>query len=282
MTAKLRKLVLLASFAVFWTASWVHAYVLSGPHLLDLMVNGMEAPKTMLVLQRRIVHPELETDMPAEIEEILRYRIPEHFRSDSTSDQAEKTHIFAVDHSVTVVDNRIQSMTESGLEFYKDPLLFRDRLLLENRLQLLGVDTGISSLGRFNGRIAYVIGAQYPDESTPQIWLDQKTFRPFRFLVPDSFEEGFAPLLEIHYLNWQKSGRIWYPMLIEIRQEGLLIQTIRVESIEINPRFGEDLFDIESLLESLAPEKPLSDEKKRPDDLSDVQQSIDNFKKLYE
>ncbi|MBW1893136.1 MAG: hypothetical protein JRI91_05520 [Deltaproteobacteria bacterium] len=260
-----------------------HAYVISGSHILDLMVQNIGTTKNLLVSQKVcLFETGHETDV-AEYEEIVKYSFPEHFRSDIETKHGIKIHIFSADRYLTIINGNITSRAESLFTLYKDILLFRNRILLENRLAVLGVDTSVSSLGRYNGRISYIVGAKYPDESFPQVWFDHKTFRPFRYILPYVNNPENADYMEIIYLGWKKFDRIWYPERIEIYQGNTILQTIEMQSIEVNPILKEDIFDIDKaeLLYTKIPEETKKTQEQQ-DDLNNVRQSIEEFRKRFE
>jgi outer membrane lipoprotein-sorting protein len=144
------------------------------------------------------------------------------------------------------------------------------------------VDVKVSSLGRFQGKPAYVLGARYPDETTPQVWLDKDTFRPFRWIMTSKDGKRRENSLEVRYLEWQKVKNAWYPMRIEFFMAGILVREIHVQNIKVNPSFLKKLFDI-THLKSLYPQGPPAEqEQENKKDLNDVQKTIEDFKKLYE
>lgn len=57
------------------------------------------------------------------------------------------------------------------------------REAVEQQLQALGVATRTTSLGRFGGEVAYVLGD--PAEGQPQFWVYKDTFRPARLRWKD-------------------------------------------------------------------------------------------------
>jgi len=274
---------LIAALMVTGPINKCHAYVISGSHILDLMVQNIGSTESLLVSQKVcLFETGHETDV-AEYEEIVKYSFPERFRSDIETEQGIKIHIFSDDRYLTIINGNITSRAESLSTLYKDILLFRNRILLENRLAVLGVDTSVSSLGRYNGRISYIVGAKYPDESVPQVWFDQKTFRPFRYVLPYVNNPDNADYMEIVYLDWKKFDKTWYPERIEIYQGNTILQTIEMQSIEVNPILKEALFDIDKaeLLHTKIPEETKKI-KGQQDDLNNVRQSIEEFRKRFE
>ena len=92
-----------------------------------------------------------------------------------------------------------------------------------------GVDVTVTSLGRFNDRIAFVLGARYPDESVPQLWFDRETLLPLRWLLIRPSEDGIPLRTEIRFFAWQKSGNLQYPQAMACYRDGqLVVQPIKV------------------------------------------------------
>jgi hypothetical protein len=318
MNAYLKKnagcLIVYVLFAFFPTI--VHTYVLQGPHILQLMTEKMGQAKSLFVSQKVIFYnlqpkselpPETsleslkddaghtgfqiekpaDTDDPSvraaviQLDESLRYLFSEAFRSDIVSDYNQRVFVFSDGQTLTVIDGVISTVAETRFDLYKDLLLYRSRERLCERLSQLGIDVATSSIGKFDGHLAFVVGAEYPDDTRPQVWIEMKTFQPLRMLIPgsSSASRGF---LEIRYSRWQEISKIWYPMRIEFMQDGKIVRAIEVSDYQINPRFANDVFDIARLkLEyrqsAAAPVRPAESE-----GLSEVQKTIEDFKKIFE
>lgn len=260
------------------------AYVLKGPHILDIMTKRLGKADSLLVTQKLVLHdqdnPSVKTVV--KVKETLRCIFPVTYRSDIVSDDFQKIHVLSEDKSLTVIDEKVVDGYENRYDRYKDLLLFRSRLLLQNKLPLVGVNVAISSIGRFQGELAYVIGAQYPNETVPQIWVNKETFRPFRWIIADKAIDGEKDRLEVRYLNWREVDGIWYPMRIEFFRNHTLFRQILVENIQVNPTLSRQLFDIDylkTIYPSVAALTPGQDE---TDELRDVQKTIEEFKKIYE
>ena len=157
------------------------------------------------------------------------------------TDDNQRIHIFENGEALTIIGGAVRATPQSRFDLYKDILLLRSRPELVDRLSRLNVDVSVSSLGRFEGQIAYVIGAQYPDESVDQLWVDQATFLPLRWIIADG-ASGFRPSpLEIRYHDWwQFNDTFWYPMRIEFYQNNTLVRVIKVRRYEVDPSFSRD------------------------------------------
>jgi hypothetical protein len=311
-------LICFAVFTIFFVLNLpVCAYVLQGPHAIDLMIEKLGNAKSLFVSQKLIFYrvgspstaeqpatprdsnPSLDsadsdftaqdlqpdessvTPQEQELEESLRFVFSKAFRSDATSVQSERIYVFDGVKDLTIADGKIIPAATNRFDLYKDLLLYRSRPALTERLFELGVDVSVSSLGRFEDKIAIVVGADYPDESLSQIWIDKETFLPIRWIIKDS--NGFASdTLEIRYNGWWKVGKTRYPSRIEFYQDGNLVRTSQAEKFEEDATFSKTLFDIEHLkmvypLESAQPiQSPGSEEP------SEVQKTIEEFKRIYE
>ncbi len=254
------------------------AYVLPGPYLLELMAQNLGDAKRLMVIQKLVLYDDTLKKSAVELSETLTFIFPKTFRSDILSDNIQRIHVLSKDEALTIMDKRISDEPETRYDLYKDLLLFRSREILQERLSRLGVDTKVSSLGRFEGKPAYVLGAQYPDETAPQIWLDKNTFRPFRWIMATRATQR----LEVVYLDWKKLNRSWYPMRIEIFSNDNLVREIYVQDIKENPSFPADFFDIQQL-KLQYPQRADKDEQENgtEEDLSEIQKTIEEFKKIY-
>ena len=321
--AIIRKKILTVSFfiviSVFICGS-VQGYVLQGLHILDLMIEQLGEARGLFVSQDLIFYrlvsqvdiestetlegsqalDNTEIDLPAEetiqldqnitveekleLEETLRFIFSNAFRSDAKSLDSERIYVVSGDRSLTIVDGNIVPSVANRFDLYKDVLLYRTREGLADRLWKLGVDVSVSSLGRFEGEIQFVLGAVYPDESVSQIWIDRDTFLPTRWIIRGNppQADSRSDVLEVRYLTWWKSGQSRYPSRIEFYQEGNLVRVNQVKSFREADIFSKDLFDIEHLrsVYPLAPEQPLVSGE--PEEPSEVQRTIDEFKRVFE
>ena len=297
----------------------VQAYVLQGLHLLDLMVKQLGEARSLFVSQelifyRSVSQVEIDSDESGEdyqtldntafelraeekievdenvfveetleLEETLRFDFSSNaFRSDAKSLDSERIHVVSRDRSLTIVDGNIVPAVDNRFDLYKDIFLYRTRDGLAEKLLELGVDVSVSSLGRFEGEIAFVLGAVYPDESVSQIWIDRETFLPTRWIIRGNGGSSESDVLEVRYLTWWKSGPSRYPSRIEFYQDGKLVRVNQIKSFREGDIFSEDLFDIEHLrsVYPLAPEQPLVPGE--PEEPSEVQKTIDEFKRVFE
>ncbi len=279
-----------------------NAYVLQGQHVIQLMTEKLGQEKSLSVSQRVIFYNSANLpDAPAaavadqtasspmlqatmQLSESLKYIFSEAFRSDIVSESNQRVYVSNQGQSLTIIDGVISDAGESRFDVYKDLLLYRSREILSERLLNLGIDISVSSLGRFDGRPALVVGAEFPDDTVPQVWIDKETFHPLRIMVFDT-KSAYSPrtgFLEIRYRKWQQIGKINYPMQIEFIQDGVTVRAIEVDGYQINPKFSKDAFDIASLkLEYRQPARTTA-RTVESEGLSEVQKTIEEFRKIFE
>lgn len=295
----------------------IHAYVLQGRHVLDLMIEKLGVAETLFVSQKLIFYriapgstsamedaPQTTADSGGvaiqaaapfqinkkasaletiELDESLRFVFSNAFRSDARSQNSERIYIFSHGRSLTIIDGAIVPHAANRLDLYKDILLYRSRQALAERLSELGVDASISSLGRFEDKIAFVIGAEYPDESVNQLWVDKETLLPLRLLI-NGFNGGAdSNTVEVRYLTWWSIGETRYPSRIEFYQDDHLVRVNQARKFEENATFSKELFDIDHLkmaypqTRSLPPVAPGASEEP-----SEIQKTIEDFKRIFE
>ena len=294
MIANIKKTITcLLFFSVFLCfGSETGAYILSGPHILQLMVKNIGKSKGLLIEQRlKILTETKQADSQSdlsdiierpeiELSETLSFSFPQKFRSDIIADNIQRTIIISQEAALSLTDGSISEYIETRFDFYKDIFLYNSRELLEKRLTLLGVNIYISSLGRFQGKTAYVIGAQYPDESVPQVWFDKNTFRPFRWIITGKAFENPEDFFEIRYHNWRKVNKRWYPMFIEFFHNNIKLREIKAVNVITDPSFEKDIFKIKSIRAASAP--VINNSENLSDGMLEIKKTIEQFKKIYE
>lgn len=261
-----------------FSAAPTGAYILRGPHIIDLMVRQMGKPDTLLVSQRVVYHGNRFDAPVVQARETVRYVFPDTFRSDSVSEFAERTRLIAGEDGVTIVNGRVASSDDYSFDTYHDILMYRSRPLLSQRLSYLGVDIQSSSFERFQDRIVLVLGTETPDETVSQVWVDKETFKPVRWLMPGQADDGSRLMREVRYLDWRQVNSVWYPMHMEFYEDGVLLREIRVERMKVNLTFPQEMFDVARL----RVEHTALDDETVSEELNEVQESIDEFRKKYE
>lgn len=293
------------------------AYVLQGPHILDLMVEKLGKAESLFVAQKLIfyrVGPSIGTQLDdqigdsehsvdtidesrlaqddktihhtvaqetLELDESLRFVFSNSFRSDVNSSETERIHVLTNFEVMTIIDGSIVPTPANRFDLYKDPLLYRSRKALAKRLRELGVDVSVTSLGRFEDQIAWIIGANYPDKSVSQLWIDQETFLPTRWIIRGAGPVADSDALEIRYLLWWKIGKTRYPSRIEFYQDGNLVRVNQAKNFKEDVTFAEEFFDIKHLRTIYPRASTRSILSGASEEPSEIQKTIEEFKRIF-
>jgi hypothetical protein len=212
----------------------------------------------------------------------LRFIFSRAFRSDIRSSDSERIRVAVGGRTLTVIDGRIVSDAPNRFDSFKEVLLHRTRARLGDSLLGLGVDISISSLGRFDDRVAFVLGAYYPDDDANQLWVDKDSLLPMRLILRDTGIAGSSEKAEIRYLTWWKIGETQYPSRIEFYQDDNLVRVSQAKNFEENPTFSGELFDID-YLQTVYPRatlQPVATES--AEEPSEIQKTIENFKRIFD
>jgi hypothetical protein len=265
----------------FWPLS-AGAYILRGPHVLDLMARELRYPQQLLVHQRQFLFDTNEEGRIVELVEVVRYLLPGSFRSDIETETVQRTHVNVRGQDLTVMDGQIVESGTTRFDRYKDIFLYQRRQDIETHLTALGIDIGVTSLGRLDDRVAYVLGAQYPDNRPTQIWVEKDTFRPLRWMQATQTSDGQLDLFEIRYHDWRPVGKAWYPGRIDFYHNAALIREIIIEGIQKDTNFDGALFDLERLRAKYPTAPQVLEAPTESEELREVHETIEEFKKKFE
>ena len=102
-----------------------------------------------------------------------------------------------------------------------------------------GVRLDEVSLGRFNGRLAWVLGGRQNDAKGPPLALvDKESWMPLRLL----FAEGGAPY-DVRFVDWGSAvGADRVPRVVEVWQGTELLVRFVTEKTTANPKLADTLF----------------------------------------
>ena len=255
-------------------------YILQGAHVLDLMVKVLSKAKTLEVEQVVTIDDPAVAEHPLTVAETLTYAFPDRFRSDTRYEQTHRVFISVRGDYLSIIDGKWQTDPPNRYDRYKDLLLLHSRSMIEKALFNYGIDIGTVSLGRFEDRIVYVIGACYPDETVSQVWVDKELFVPLRWLNVDP--EKPASKLDFIFRRWRKNDKLWYPTYIETLENNRLIRTIQTDKIQVDPVLPAELWDLSLIKNSYPPVEPSPQTGLSDTTVNEVKEAIESFQKKFE
>jgi len=226
-------------------------YVLPGRLVLQLMLDNLNPPSAMAITQNVTLYNK-DGGVEKVFTEHASYRPPACFRSESDYRSERRIHVEAVRSAVTLINGRIvppsESISDAWMDLYKDIFCFRSPEGLADRLESSGLDVDVTSLGRFEDTVVYVIGDDYPRESAPQLWVYKDTFRPVRWIVISGADSEDGMDRDIRYLSWRRVNNTWYPGRIEFYVGDQMVKAIDVLHLDFDPGFPPGFFDVESII----------------------------------
>ena len=189
----LRRLVLLAGVLTALTAS---GYVLPGGSILRRMTDTRDdQPLSALRVEGSYVFSGaamkeaaaalgLSTDRSElVVDGLIHLKLPARCRFDVVVPEGNKLAVVQVGGRRRVEGTELPALSTAMSQLC--PLLAvrstsagEARELVEQHLQGLGINTRTTSLARFGGEVAYVLGE--PEEGKPQFWVYKDNFRPAR------------------------------------------------------------------------------------------------------
>lgn len=275
-----RCLAVLLCFVIMVVPLTALAYVLQGPHVLDLMAETMSGAKTLRVEQEVVVEDPIVAGRTLVLAETLLYRFPDRFRSESLNDGRRRVHVMSAGQTITITDGARDDVSENRFDLYKDLLLYRNPTLLHKVLLTRGVDVEKTSLGRFEGSTVYVIGAQYPDVSVSQLWVDKERFLPLRWIYISG--EAKPDQMMFVYKQWRKWNDVWYPRQIDLYRNEQLVRQINVKKVATKVEMKAALFNVSQLRTEYPLKQTVPVDQGSPTQLDDVQRTIEEFQKKFE
>jgi hypothetical protein len=106
-----------------------------------------------------------------------------------------------------------------------------------------GVAVTQTSLGRFDGRLAYVIGGR-AGEAKPLAFVDKETFQPMRLVSREAGAgAGAGALLDVRLVGWgSPTGGDWFPRAVEVLEGDHPRLRLTTEAAAANPKLADALF----------------------------------------
>lgn len=113
----------------------------------------------------------------------------------------------------------------------------QSRQALDRYLRSLGIEVQTTSLGRFDGRIAYVLGKRA--EGSAQFWIYKDSFQPARVLFAD--ERGTRWDVQFKDFGSPVGGDA-FPRQIEVKRGGDLLMRFTALETRTGPKLADQLF----------------------------------------
>ncbi|MCG8472034.1 MAG: hypothetical protein MI742_09275 [Desulfobacterales bacterium] len=261
------------------------AYLLSTSQITQQMVKKLGRVKAVKLTETETFFSAASEGAaePRVVEGELTLQRPDRFYDLLFEGEKRVETYGTVDDWFRVVDGKRVEGSAGPSESYIEPLQLRSRDLFRAALLKWNVDVETTSLGRHNGRIAWVVGAKafQPEMAdAPQFWVEKESFLPMRWILPTSS----GATLEVWYHDWFKQGNASWPGRIEFYRNGFLFREIRMADVKrtkalADHRFDAERYPLKGAVENQTPlsappenpvEQPPSEGEKRLQELEEI------------
>ncbi len=111
------------------------------------------------------------------------------------------------------------------------------RALIERHLSKAGVDFKTTSLGRFGGQVAYVLGAK--GDGQPQFWVYKDRFLPARM----RFAGADGAQYDLRFVDFSSPATgEWFPRILEVHRNGSLAARFTATQSDARTKLDDKLF----------------------------------------
>ena len=224
-------------------------YIPSAHFIIKMMLRGNQAVHDVEVEQTATLFDEYSGEDGLQAPSKLYIKFSGSFRLDTTLPFEREILLHSDGLTLTVMNGGIVSEVPDIRCILKDFLVERSPDNILEVLHANHINTDRMGLGRFNGKIAYIIGANEGQTQAPQLWLDKDTFLPVRFIKEEEKEDG-PSILEVRYLNYKYIDRKYrYPSVVEFYRDNKLTLRYQTRKVVVNTSIPNNLFDIQKITE---------------------------------
>ncbi|UCD84518.1 MAG: hypothetical protein JSU92_14825 [Deltaproteobacteria bacterium] len=244
------------------------AYIIPTHQIVRLMVKGKPEVTAFRIEQLTTFFGDTFTGGKLEVPSLLFLEGPDKARLEISLPQEKRILVSQGKQSVSLAAKRIVPEDKTEL---RQRLIFRDLILLPSTTAILrllreeGIDATKVALGRYKGKVSYIIGAREGEENVPQLWIEKERLLPLRFIGRVTIERAIKKI-EINYQDYRYlNGGHSYPFQVEFYTDGKLTQCFRAKEIYENPKLVKGMFDIASIKKKYSKvEKPPPKKKPKP------------------
>jgi hypothetical protein len=227
-------------------ADTTHAYILPADYVIRILAIKRRAIKV------RDMSLQLTAELaghPEPVEERLYLKWPERLRllqqNDTERIYVEREGAYATGEKDNLTRHTgrppdlLATLFAPGGDNHRER---QERIL--KTLRAAGIDDSVISLGRFEKKPTYVIGARPWETQKPQVWIDKTTFFPVRYVLHTTIGSQRA-WVETRLLDYgsELSGER-FPRVMEQYRDGRLVRRAEVTKILVNKSLPETLFDL--------------------------------------
>lgn len=225
-------------------------YILSAKFIIKMMLQANHRIHDVKIEQTATLFDEDADHEGYKAPSVLYLKFPDSLRLDITLSYEKETVIHSNGETLTVVDGNLVSEVPDVRSVLKEFFITRSVDEVIEFLHAKHVNTERMGLGRFNGKIVYIIGAKEWETESPQLWIEKDSFLPLRFIAEER-KEDCVFILEVRYLDYKSIGRAYrYPSVIEFYHDNNLTLRYETENVVVNTSLPDSLFHMNRISEN--------------------------------
>lgn len=165
--------------------------------------------------------------------------LPKYFRIDFNRDKGNSV-IFNGNTSFRFKEHKLvqTGVNNNPLIYLLGGMYFEKIDTVNSKLTKLGVDIKTQEKGVWKGKSVQILGAKAGDTTKTQLWFDTKELYLVRFI-----QHTGKDLMDIHFAGQKKIGSTWHEMIVDIYQNGKIIQKEEYADFKTNITLDERIFD---------------------------------------
>ena len=157
---------------------------------------------------------------------------------------AENNGYLMVDGTLTIVNSGqvdktlpyVNILLVLGFDVYTQPAEATEKVLKAE-----GYDLSRFHEDMWEGKPAYVVGADKGDLKTKQFWIEKDSLLFVRVIEPSRHDA--TKMDDIRFTNYQKLGKAWVAARVEVHSEGRLAFSEDYTDIQSDPKLDAAVFD---------------------------------------
>lgn len=233
MVKRLNISILLLLILIPIVPSIVSPYVIPSSQIIAFMTKKFATVRTLTITQRTNIK-DIHQEKTEAFSEFVSLRSPYLYRSEIPDQPDKRLIIHNNPETLRIIDKKISYDGESYDFIYRFLFLSRDPEQLLGMLQGVGINTDKTSLTRFKGKIAYLIGEK--NEGSARLLIDKELFLPL-FLKYGDYRFHFSD-----YREYMENVR--YPFQIIYSYKEKVIEEYAIVDIRANLPIDVSIFDI--------------------------------------
>lgn len=211
--------------------------------------------------------------------EIISFRYPNRIRINLNLPEGRETFL-AVGIRTLVLDSETLKKAVWPQPFLVYRMLIDfEATRLRELLSSLNFNLNKVSLGRYQGKIVFILGARAGDLTAPQAWFERDNLRLVRLIMPAGHD---SPAYDLKLSDYRLHDYILWPESLSVQLDKHPPQILSLKELTINPQVETDDPELESPNQDQPEEKDPEEFLAKDPDIIKIRKQMDWFRKKLE